>query len=108
MSLDVSVPGGQQIYVAPTGELGYTTAHSASMPANSGVGPFLYTPQAGVGRVGGLSFQNGGFLACPVESEDNIYQVFAQAYGNQTTYATDCLGFAFSTSEWDGAIAWQY
>lgn len=107
MSLDVVVPGGQQIYVAPTGELGYTTAHSASMPANSGLAPFRYTPNP-AGSVGSLSFQNGGFLGCPVEGEANVYQIYAQAYGNQTTYANECVGFAFSTVEWTGAVAWQY
>lgn len=34
------VPGGQQTYVAPSGEIGYTQAHSAFMPAGSYIGGF--------------------------------------------------------------------
>lgn len=33
--LQVMVPGGQQIYIEPTGALGFTQAHSASLPSGS-------------------------------------------------------------------------
>lgn len=108
MSLRVDVPGGQQIYVAPTGELGYTIAHSASYPAGSGLSPFEYNPQTQAGSVGTLTFENGDFYACPVEGQDGVYQVFAAAYGDQEKYASECTGFGFATAEWDGKTAWQY
>jgi hypothetical protein len=34
------VPGGQQIFVAPSGAIGYTAAHSMSMPVGAFVGGF--------------------------------------------------------------------
>ena len=35
LSLNVAVPGGQQVYIAPNGLLSYTVAHSANIPAGS-------------------------------------------------------------------------
>ncbi|RDK37405.1 hypothetical protein M752DRAFT_287080 [Aspergillus phoenicis ATCC 13157] len=42
--LAVSVPGGQQIYILPTGALSFTAPHSSYMPPGSSTGPFSYTP----------------------------------------------------------------
>ena len=35
ISMNVVVPGGQQVYVGPDGALGYTIAHSTEMPENA-------------------------------------------------------------------------
>ncbi|KAL8976835.1 MAG: hypothetical protein Q9205_007240, partial [Flavoplaca limonia] len=93
-SLDVVVPGGQSIYVAPNGKLSYTIAHSASIPAGSARETFTASIPAsndGDGSVplGSFTFEGlggSGFLACPshkVDSEQGPfpYQVFAGVPG---------------------------
>jgi hypothetical protein len=43
-SAQVEVPGGQQVYVAPNGALGFTQAHSASTPRMYPQTPFRQNP----------------------------------------------------------------
>ncbi|KAF1350164.1 hypothetical protein BDV97DRAFT_282314, partial [Delphinella strobiligena] len=57
LSLDVSVPGGQQVYVAKTGELSYTTPHSADTHDGTQTG-------FSINGSGNLQFEASGFLAC--------------------------------------------
>ncbi|KAL8748300.1 MAG: hypothetical protein Q9184_007415 [Pyrenodesmia sp. 2 TL-2023] len=86
------VPGGQRIYVAPSGALSFTTAHSAYIPPGSAVEPFKAT--AGLpynattgssGAIGRFTFRGlgaTGFLACPVNrNRTGPYQVFADVDG---------------------------
>ncbi|KAF2994288.1 hypothetical protein E8E13_003450 [Curvularia kusanoi] len=102
LSLGVVVPGGQQIFVAPDGTLGYTQPHSVSMPAGAIVDQFSKTAP-GANGLGTLSFETG-FVACP--TTDNGYQVFGQTEGFKA--AADCLGFSALTSAADGPGAWEY
>jgi hypothetical protein len=55
-AMDVEVPGGQQVYLNPYWDIGYTQAHSASIPSGS-----LTTGLA--------AYQGGGFVnlngTCP-------------------------------------------
>ncbi|KAL8995876.1 MAG: hypothetical protein Q9169_004484 [Polycauliona sp. 2 TL-2023] len=125
-SLDVVVPGGQSIYVAPNGKLSYTFAHSASIPAGSAVKTFTATiPPAKEGEgipLGSFNFKGlggGGFLACPshkVGSKEGPfpYQVFVSvpALSDKDVPSgckEDCLGFSAVIVEYKGnEIVWQY
>lgn len=99
------VPGGQQGYVTTDGQLGFTQAHSSSIPEGALRTPFYYTPQAEAGRVGNLQFNAGGFAACPTE-DSSVYQIYAS--GIEGFVRTDCIGINIATSSYDGASAWQY
>ncbi|KAL4907403.1 hypothetical protein BDW74DRAFT_123930 [Aspergillus multicolor] len=111
-SLSVVVPGGQQVYVAPSGALKFTQAHSAYIPPGSSYGPFEYVPGP-EGSVFGHYMYSGwgasGFMACP--TQDNRWQVFA-ALGNATVptgNADDCLGFsAIAVPSEATGQTWQY
>ncbi len=66
---DVEVPGGQRIYVFPTGALAYTPAHAPgeSSVNNGTTAGFVYVNGTEAGQLGSLTFQGGDWLACPVE-----------------------------------------
>ena len=104
--MNVIVPGGQQAYVTADGQLGYTIAHSASLPEGSVRTPFLYTPQASEGTVGNLQFNAQGFNACPTEAA-GVYQIYA--VGAPAFVRTDCIGINIATSD-AGTVtpAWQF
>lgn len=108
----VEVPGGQQLYVGPDGALGFTQAHSTSMPVGSTVGPFTYTPGSPIGHYTFDGWGASGFMACPDNAENpSSWQVFG-ALQNATVptgNVGDCLGFDASTSSYSGPVpAWQY
>ncbi|GKZ35116.1 hypothetical protein AbraIFM66950_005666 [Aspergillus brasiliensis] len=63
--LAVSVPGGQQIFILPSGALSFTSPHSSYMPLGSSTGPFSYTPGTPYGSWN-YTGSPGGFIACPV------------------------------------------
>lgn len=106
LSMNVIVPGGQQAYVTPDGQLGYTIAHSAAVPEGSVLSPFLYTPQTSAGTVGNLQFNGQGFNACPTASA-GVFQVYA--VGAPAFVRTDCIGINIATSN-SGTLtpAWQF
>ncbi|KAN0067165.1 hypothetical protein V8E54_014812 [Elaphomyces granulatus] len=107
--LSVNVPGGQQIYVSPTGELGYTQAHSAFIPPGSFLGPFEHTPGLPFGR---YTFDGKGFIACPNSKEDpTTWKVFAHIPNAivPTGDIQDCLPFQAVTEIFGSPpAAWQY
>ncbi|KAL4782527.1 hypothetical protein BJX76DRAFT_332507 [Aspergillus varians] len=111
-SLSVSVPGGQQIYVAPSGALKFTQAHSANIPPGSSYGPFEYTPGAQGSAFGYYNYSGwgaSGFMACP--TDDDRWQVFG-ALRNATVPSgdvDDCLGFsALAVPSNLTGQTWQY
>ncbi|RHZ56587.1 IgE-binding protein [Aspergillus thermomutatus] len=115
-ALDVSVPGGQQIYVDPSGAVKFTTAHSAYMPPGSAVGGFSYTSGEPIGHWSFNGLGATGFMACPTQGDAPApYQVFA-AMSNATVptgNVADCLGFdaaavAWTAPEGQTSAAWQY
>ena len=71
------VPGGQQVYAAPDGSIGYTHPHSVVVPSGSVLCPFTYRKQDGdeFGTISTSVFGARGLMACPTESGD--WQVFA-------------------------------
>lgn len=106
ISLLTAVPGGQQVYVAPDGQLGYTQAHSGSMPPGSVTTPFQYIPESEPNRVGSLTFNGGFWVACQAPEGNGVYQIYAQAASSFSR--TDCTSISFSTSSYQGNSAWQY
>jgi len=104
--MDDIVPGGQQVYVAADGQLGFTVAHSEAIPVGAFVVPFLYTPQETEFTVGNLNFNSEGFAACPDASGPGVYQIYSA--GVDGFVRTDCIGINIATSSWSGSPAWQY
>ncbi|BCS18906.1 putative IgE binding protein [Aspergillus puulaauensis] len=111
-ALSVVVPGGQQVYVAPSGALKFTQAHSAYIPPGSSYGPFEYKPGAQGSSFGYYEYSGWGakgFMACP--TDDNRWQVFA-ALQNATVPSgevKDCLGFnALAVPSNQTGQTWQY
>ncbi|KAJ5211479.1 uncharacterized protein N7498_003125 [Penicillium cinerascens] len=108
-ALDVEVPGGQQIYVDPSGALSFTQAHSASIPPGSAIGGFKYEPGKPWSHYTFNGWGASGFMACP--TDDNRWQVFA-AMENATVPSgnvEDCLGFSAMALTYKGPVpAWQY
>jgi len=102
--MDVEVPGGQQVYITPSGEFGYTVAHSAALPAGAQVTGWQYTPAASQNSVGTLKISNGtGFVACPTNG--TVYQVLV----SNGTDSDSCLGIDLATVAYTGEFAaWEY
>ncbi|RDW64913.1 hypothetical protein BP6252_10564 [Coleophoma cylindrospora] len=107
LSLSVEVPGGQQVYVDPSGALSFTVPHSAFMPAGSQTGPFVYTAAASNQTVGTLTFGNGtqGFFACPDDAV-SAWQVYVFTAGSNST--SSCIGIGLSTVNEPAIAAWEY
>ncbi|KAJ5248822.1 hypothetical protein N7468_000273 [Penicillium chermesinum] len=121
---DVSVPGGQSLYVDKFGAVGFTTAHSVFVPPGSELGPFSYKPNAFGNGNSEWTFGDG-FMACPVPSNATasastrrirrgaapVYQVFAARDDAfvPTGNVSDCLGFDALAVPANGTQgAWQY
>ncbi|GIJ84761.1 hypothetical protein Asppvi_003612 [Aspergillus pseudoviridinutans] len=88
-SLDVLVPGGQQIFVTGDGAVHFTPAHSPSIPPGASTGPF--SQAGGAWHFTGLGARD--FMACP--TTDRRWRVFA-ALRNATVPAgnvTACVPF---------------
>lgn len=107
LSLDVEVPGGQQVYIKPTGELAYTEAHSALMGDGAISTGFHLSNGSSSSGLGALTWTNG-FVACPSGNGTSYpYQIYAAVNGFNKT---NCLGFDFLASTILNATvgAWQY
>jgi len=103
--LDVEVPGGQLVYVQPNGALGFTQAHSASIPTGSVTMTFTLVQGTSFGTFGFSGLGANGFVACPTNGTFP-YQIYANVAGGNFN---DCLGFDALTSNYtQGAAAWQY
>ncbi|RYC61580.1 hypothetical protein CHU98_g4635 [Xylaria longipes] len=129
MSLDVTVPGGQQgkylnrfisaetlgsassltpptVYIAPDGSLSYTQAHSASMPANSIVVGFSRQQSEAFGAPVYLYSADQYWYLCPVtegEPRERTYQIFASTKVPKGCYVTQ-----IRTYTPDAGKVWQY
>ena len=102
------------MYVRANGALGYTQAHSASIPAGAVREGFKRTADNVFGFFGLGS--NGALLACPTGVNGNlgteVYQVFAKIAGLSDAdvpqgNVSSCVGFDPVTFE-AGVGAWQY
>ena len=112
-ALDVSVPGGQAVYVDSNGALRFTTPHSGYMGEGASTGPFEYKPAPSPSGIDHWVYKGqgaSGFMACP--TDDNKWQVFASLQ-NATVPQGDvskCLGFsAMATqTQQNATAAWEY
>ena len=96
----VEVPGGQQIYVAPNGAVGYTQAHSGVAPPGSQFEGFAV-------ENGELSFATSGFYAC-VSADNSTYpQLYASALMSNYDNCYS-IKLATATGNEPGFAAWQY
>ncbi|MCJ1461424.1 hypothetical protein MMC07_000021 [Pseudocyphellaria aurata] len=115
-SLDVSVPGGQQIYVESTGALGFTQAHSAEYPPGSILQGFTLTPGSPSRSLSFSGLGATGFLACPANASGaGPYKVFANVRGLKDGNTPGgsvqaCIGFDALAVEYadERGAAWQY
>jgi len=117
-ALFVEVPGGQQIYVAPGGALGFTTAHSAFMPAGSYIGGFVqvtYTstcsPTLTVLTWVAPDKSTEGILACPNTNQyiNGTYQIYAKTPAFNLTGCTTLTGILPTYLPANAPYgAWQY
>jgi len=107
-SMDVEVPGGQQVYLNPYWDIAYTQAHSAYIPPGS-----LTTGLAAY-QGGGFVNLNGngaGWVACPPTAMGGGGNVWALIAKNSTNAANLglCTGVNLKVNVIaPGPAAWQY
>ncbi|MCJ1269421.1 hypothetical protein MMC22_009313 [Lobaria immixta] len=116
-AMDVVVPGGQQMFIRSNGALGYTQAHSASIPTGAITTGFTYTPPSGGAQFGtfGVSLPgSAGLLACPTGANfSGPYQVFVNLKNLKDSDVAGgkinkCIGMNALAVSTNGADAWQY
>lgn len=106
---DTMVPGGQQVYIDPSGALSFTQAHSANIPQGSSLGPFHYADDEPWAHYSFAGWDATGFMACP--AGDNRWQVFAAIQNATVPHGNvdECLGFSAVALTYTGDVpAWQY
>ncbi|KAI0808872.1 hypothetical protein GGR55DRAFT_189171 [Xylaria sp. FL0064] len=106
MSLDVSVPGGQQVYIAPDGSLSYTQAHSAYIPPGSIVTGFSRVPSPEPSTPFYLNSELASWYLCPItfgEPTTRTYQIFAS-----DEYMNGCYDTRIRTYAPNPDHVWQY
>ncbi|KAK6355158.1 hypothetical protein TWF696_004278 [Orbilia brochopaga] len=110
--MNVMVPGGQRLYIAPDRSLSYTQAHSAFIPDGSITDGFTRGEKQ-ENTLTPISHGSDAFLACPTKQGAGPYQIFV---GQPTDAAvpsgkaSDCIPFAAEGVEFTGERfgAWQY
>ncbi|KUJ12676.1 uncharacterized protein LY89DRAFT_212254 [Mollisia scopiformis] len=119
-ALWVEVPGGQEVYVQTDGALGFTQAHSASVPPGAYIGGFSNVTVASdchapwdVITWNAPDGSTGGILACPeVPAGTNgtaIYQVYAKTPAFNKTNCVTLAGLLPTYLPAGSPFgAWQY
>ncbi|KAI0012655.1 hypothetical protein F4779DRAFT_567473 [Xylariaceae sp. FL0662B] len=106
LSLDVAVPGGQQVYIAPDGSLSYTVPHSAQMPEGSITTGFSRSRSEAFGAPVNLGNSDKFWYICPIgdgEPREKTYQLYI---GH--TEGEDCHVTQVRTYQSSGPDAWEY
>lgn len=77
---DVTVPGGQVVYIEPSGALGFAQVHSARIPDDSLLSNFTVITGYDLGL---FKFNDAGWLACPTGRNGTVfpYKIFAYLTG---------------------------
>lgn len=103
-AMDVIVPGGQVVYLEANGAVGYTQAHSASIPANATQGGLV--AYGGGGGFVNLNSGGYGWVACVSEGG---YALFALDEQNKDSLAS-CVPVNLKVNvQPEGTVgAWQY
>jgi hypothetical protein len=108
LSMSVVVPGGQQVYVAADGALGYTIPHSGLIPDGAMTTPFKFTPAAAGQPIGHLEFNGNGFEACLLPNETFIYQIYAAGVPGFSIEGCYGIDFATVAITAEPTAAWEY
>lgn len=110
LGLDVVVPGGQQIYVDPAdGRVGFTQAHSASVPTGA-IRDGWSLSAYGANGLAELTNSNGGALFCAASADaaqTGPWELHLALEG--LTFGDECIGaglIAANATSTPGA--WQY
>ncbi|OTA55462.1 hypothetical protein K449DRAFT_438684 [Hypoxylon sp. EC38] len=106
ISLNVGVPGGQQVYVADDGSLSYTAPHSGALPPGSNATGFSRERSEAFGAPVNLYKANGYWYICPFgdgEPREKPYQLFVGPPGKE-----GCYGTLVRTYHAEGISAWEY
>ncbi|KAH6660284.1 hypothetical protein BKA67DRAFT_653478 [Truncatella angustata] len=109
LALDVSVPGGQQIYVAADGALGYTGPHSAAVPDGAITTGFWRERSEAWGAPVNLGMTSRSWQLCPIgdtpQGRNGTFQIYLV---DETK--DGCYGVAMRTYTGSGAggNAWEY
>jgi len=109
-SMNVEVPGGQIVYVLPTGALAFTPAHAeGEASVNNGTTDGFSYVDGVKGFPGQFHFQGWSWFACPVvgaKGGAGPWQVFADVPGSDVR---ECIGFDALGEVWTkGVAAWEY
>ena len=111
---DVEVPGGQYVYVAASGALAYTVAHSNIIPKGAHSRSFALdrtSPTSSSFTYSGTG-KASGWLACPVSGL--VYQIFANVELEDQNVpmknVSACIALDALTTNYTlpGPAAWQY
>lgn len=118
---DADVPGGQVVYVLPTGELAFTEPHAEGTPGenNGTTAGFVYTNSTSgvLGEFGFTGLGAEGFVACPARNGSAPWQIFVEVPGLSDRdvpggKVSACLGFDALGVKYQGvdgeAAAWEY
>jgi len=95
------VPGGQQVYISPSGILTYTEPHSPALPSDAITDGFSYTAGTSTSP-GSLTHGTDNFYACP--QGDSSYTIYVTAAGPNSY----CLDIDIATAAFTGTAAWEY
>lgn len=101
------------MYIRSNGALGYTQAHSASIPAGAYTTGFTFTPGENFGYFSVNLPGSAGLIACPAGPNYSYpYQVFANLKGLKDSDVaggniSKCIGFNALTSK-NAVNSWQY
>lgn len=87
--------------------MGYTVAHSGSVPPDSQIATFNYAPQENMNGVGTLTFDEQDFVACLTDKEEE-YQVYAWIPKVKGALRTNCTSIRIKTIQYTKAAAWSY
>lgn len=108
-SMNVMVPGGQQVYLRPDWNLGYTQAHSAYIPPGS------LTTGFGAYQGGGFVNLNGNgwpWVACPPTASGGgggLWNLVAKNSSNAASLSTCTpINLKINPLPQTGPSAWQY
>lgn len=103
--------GGQVVYAAPDGHLGYTKAHSNDYPAGSVPNPFILGRPSGTNATWLTTGVFGGqaFLGCPADESPGVYQIYAN-FPNVIVSGnfSNCISFQGKAYNHHGPQPYQY
>ncbi|KAK4200503.1 carbohydrate binding-domain-containing protein [Triangularia verruculosa] len=108
-SMNTMVPGGQQVYLTPDWNVGYTQAHSAYIPPGSTSTGFAAYQGGGFINLNGNGW---GWVACPPRASGPAGPEWT-LYGRNSTNAESlnyCTPINLKVTPYpgQGAAAWQY